>query len=62
MYLHAWERGLKTTYYLRSRPATSIAKVTTPVTFAASRPPVDIAPADVIACSLENPDSCEACQ
>ena len=62
MYLHAWERGLKTTYYLRSRPATSIAKVTTPVTFAASKSPVGIAPADTIACSLENPESCEACQ
>ena len=22
MYLHAWKAGLKTTYYLRSRPAT----------------------------------------
>ena len=24
MYLHAWKQGLKTTYYLRSRPATRI--------------------------------------
>jgi ribonucleoside-diphosphate reductase alpha chain len=23
-----WQKGLKTTYYLRSRPATSIAKTT----------------------------------
>jgi ribonucleoside-diphosphate reductase alpha chain len=29
MYMHAWKRGHKTTYYLRSRPATSIAKTTT---------------------------------
>jgi ribonucleoside-diphosphate reductase alpha chain len=31
MYLHAWKAGLKTTYYLRSRPATRIqlATVTT---------------------------------
>lgn len=29
MYMYAWEKGLKTTYYLRSRPATSIAKTTT---------------------------------
>jgi ribonucleoside-diphosphate reductase alpha chain len=43
MYLYAWKRGLKTTYYLRSRPATRIAKTT-------------------LACSLENPESCEACQ
>ena len=28
MYFHAWKRGLKTTYYLRSRPATRIAKAT----------------------------------
>jgi ribonucleoside-diphosphate reductase alpha chain len=28
MYFYAWKRGLKTTYYLRSRPATEIAKVT----------------------------------
>jgi ribonucleoside-diphosphate reductase alpha chain len=26
MYFHAWKRGIKTTYYLRSRPATGIAK------------------------------------
>lgn len=26
MYAYAWRKGLKTTYYLRSRPATSIAK------------------------------------
>src|SRR4029077_19938527 len=28
MYFYAWQRGLKTTYYLRSRPATRIAKAT----------------------------------
>ena len=26
MYFYAWKRGIKTTYYLRSRPATEIAK------------------------------------
>jgi ribonucleoside-diphosphate reductase alpha chain len=51
MYMHAWKQGLKTTYYLRSRPATAIAKTT--VTAAAS---------EAVACSLENPASCEACQ
>ncbi len=51
MYFHAWKRGLKTTYYLRSRPATRIAKATVPV-----------AEARALACSLENPESCEACQ
>jgi len=52
MYFYAWKRGLKTTYYLRSRPATRIAKATVG---APSR-------AEQIACSLENPESCEACQ
>ena len=28
MYMYAWQKGLKTTYYLRSRPATRIAQVT----------------------------------
>ena len=29
MYMHGWKQGLKTTYYLRSRPATRINKTTT---------------------------------
>ena len=29
MYMHAWKQGLKTTYYLRSRPATRINQTTT---------------------------------
>ena len=53
MYMYAWKRGLKTTYYLRSRPATKIAKTT--VQAGASD-------AGAVACSLENPQSCEACQ
>ena len=31
MYLHAWKSGLKTTYYLRSRPATRIQQATVAV-------------------------------
>ncbi|MEC8278432.1 MAG: ribonucleoside-diphosphate reductase subunit alpha, partial [Myxococcota bacterium] len=31
MYFYAWQKGLKTTYYLRSRPATEIAKTTVSV-------------------------------
>ena len=31
MYMYAWKKGLKTTYYLRSRPASKIAKATVPV-------------------------------
>jgi ribonucleoside-diphosphate reductase alpha chain len=52
MYRYAWQSGLKTTYYLRSRPASRIQQATV----------IDDMPADVIACSLENPESCEACQ
>ncbi|CAM5327685.1 Ribonucleoside-diphosphate reductase OS=Streptomyces tendae OX=1932 GN=GUR47_14700 PE=3 SV=1 [Streptomyces tendae] len=59
MYAYAWKQGLKTTYYLRSRPATRIAR-------AAARPttvPAQAAPGpEAAACSLENPESCEACQ
>ena len=51
MYMYAWKKGLKTTYYLRSRPATEISKITVPVPAAQS-----------VACSLENPASCDACQ
>lgn len=63
MYMYAWKKGLKTTYYLRSRPATSIAKTTvkkTPV--ATEAPKKEYTDAEVIACSLENPEACEACQ
>ncbi len=49
MYMYAWKQGLKTTYYLRSRPATRIAKTT-------------VSEPDAVACSLENPETCEACQ
>ena len=82
MYMYAWKKGLKTTYYLRSRPATSITKTTvkktttatlteavvsdaekvytkTEVTTSSEKTYTD---AEVIACSLENPEACEACQ
>ena len=60
MYAYAWKQGLKTTYYLRSRPATRIAQS---ARAAAPIPLQQAAPdADAIACSLENPESCEACQ
>ena len=58
MYLHAWKRGLKTTYYLRSRPATRIQQATTSVLPAAETVPASAA----VACSLENPETCEACE
>ncbi|MFJ9716514.1 ribonucleoside-diphosphate reductase subunit alpha [Streptomyces sp. NPDC101213] len=59
MYAYAWKSGLKTTYYLRSRPATRIARAAR-----AQAPVPERQPAleEAVACSLENPESCEACQ
>ena len=86
MYMHAWKQGLKTTYYLRSRPATRINKTTSPTggstdgptgggvpatplptKESTEAPAADEAPKtftddEALACSLENPESCEACQ
>src|SRR6185437_15533130 len=64
MYMHAWKRGLKTTYYLRSRPATRIAKTTLGGDEGAAKRSGDEPSTDVAAvvCSLENPGTCEACQ
>ncbi|MFF2571911.1 ribonucleoside-diphosphate reductase subunit alpha [Streptomyces sp. NPDC058084] len=59
MYAYAWKQGLKTTYYLRSRPATRIARAAQATTIPVQQATPD---ADAIACSLENPESCEACQ
>jgi len=94
MYMHSWKKGLKTTYYLRSRPATRINKTTTGTAGNTSGPTGGGVPAtplptrdnetefeaeigeiaaqgepkptytddEAIACSLEDPESCEACQ
>ncbi|HEY7279535.1 MAG TPA: ribonucleoside-diphosphate reductase subunit alpha [Trebonia sp.] len=64
MYMHAWKSGLKTTYYLRSRPATRIQQATVAVAAPADEAAADEAAADeaALACSLENPETCEACQ
>ncbi|MGW2486920.1 ribonucleoside-diphosphate reductase subunit alpha [Streptomyces sp. NPDC001606] len=59
MYAYAWKSGLKTTYYLRSRPATRIARAAQAQT---AIPVQQAADPDAVACSLENPESCEACQ
>lgn len=69
MYAYAWRSGIKTTYYLRSRPATRIARAaggtaaTAPVPAPVSGSTVTAYDdAAAAACSLENPESCEACQ
>ncbi|MEI6805558.1 MAG: ribonucleoside-diphosphate reductase subunit alpha [Myxococcaceae bacterium] len=51
MYMYAWKQGVKTTYYLRSRAKTSIQKTT-----------IQMEDKEALACSLENPETCEACQ
>ncbi|MEU6775438.1 ribonucleoside-diphosphate reductase subunit alpha [Streptomyces sp. NPDC046759] len=61
MYAYAWKSGLKTTYYLRSRPATRIARAAR-AQAPATLPVQQVADPDAVACSLENPESCEACQ
>jgi ribonucleoside-diphosphate reductase alpha chain len=69
MYMHAWKSGLKTTYYLRSRPATRINQTTSGADGEPTGSPPDEESVDArsftdeeaIACSLENPETCEAC-
>jgi ribonucleoside-diphosphate reductase alpha chain len=75
LYRLAWNRGLKTTYYLRSRSATHVEKSTlkgtdgklnaVTVTAAISHAPIVVPAAPdlegVKACRIDDPD-CEACQ
>ncbi len=64
MYMYAWQKGLKTTYYLRSRPATRIAQVAADenINTATNEPKKAYTDKEVLVCSLENPEACEACQ
>ena len=60
MYMYAWQKGLKTTYYLRSRPATRIAQVT--ASEAKTEVKKTYSDEEALICSLENPEACDACQ
>jgi ribonucleoside-diphosphate reductase alpha chain len=60
MYMYAWQKGLKTTYYLRSRPATRIAQVT--ASEAQTEVKKTYTEEEALICSLENPEACDACQ
>ncbi len=60
MYMYAWEQGIKTTYYLRSRPATRIRQTT--LNDSARAEQDNSTDQAAVACSLENPEACEACQ
>lgn len=64
MYMYAWQKGLKTTYYLRSRPATRIAQVAAADNISAviNEPKKVYTDEEALLCSLENPEACEACQ
>ena len=64
MYMYAWQKGLKTTYYLRSRPATRIAQVAAGENINAviNEPKKVYTDEEALVCSLENPEACEACQ
>ena len=70
MYLHAWKSGLKTTYYLRSRGPQRRSTRAPPAARRLRRAPPTpggepekktFSDEEALACSLENPESCEAC-
>ena len=54
LYMHAWNSGLKTTYYLRNQAASKIEKSTVVA--------ADPEPENITACSLNSGGECEACQ
>ncbi|UQS25484.1 ribonucleoside-diphosphate reductase subunit alpha [Amycolatopsis thermalba] len=70
LYRYAWHKGLKTTYYLRAKAATSVEKSTlrgtdgklnaVPATVPAAVPAAVPEP-EFAACRIDDPD-CEACQ
>jgi ribonucleoside-diphosphate reductase alpha chain len=69
MHFYAWEKGLKTgMYYLRTKAAADAIKFTIESTTALNKPDEVAEPVksleegmSEIACSLDNPDACEAC-
>jgi ribonucleoside-diphosphate reductase alpha chain len=63
MHFYGWEKGLKTgMYYLRTKAATDAIKFTVEKTVVEepTAKSLEVA-AEAIACSLDNPDSCEMC-
>jgi ribonucleoside-diphosphate reductase alpha chain len=64
MHFHAWKRGLKTgMYYLRTKAAADAIKFTVEKQAAETLEPMNISDQNRsdMACSLDNPDACEAC-
>ncbi len=69
MYMMAWEKGLKTTYYLRSMGATRIEKSTIDVNKYGNvvgqnkgRDAVSTGPLSAEQCSIEKGEDCDVCQ
>ena len=63
MYMYAWEQGIKTTYYLRSRPATRIRQTDSTLEKTNTQTNTQQYKSnEELACSLENPESCDSCQ
>ncbi|QIX61359.1 ribonucleoside-diphosphate reductase subunit alpha [Hymenobacter sp. BT18] len=62
MHFHSWKKGLKTgMYYLRTKAAADAIKFTVQKQAAETLEPVYTDQAAAMACSLDNPDACEAC-
>ncbi|MEN9972166.1 MAG: hypothetical protein RIS20_513 [Bacteroidota bacterium] len=63
MHFYGWEKGLKTgMYYLRTKAATDAIKFTVEKTVVEQPTAKSLEEAaEAIACSLDNPDSCEMC-
>ncbi|PSR55410.1 ribonucleoside-diphosphate reductase subunit alpha [Adhaeribacter arboris] len=64
MHFHAWKRGLKTgMYYLRTKAAADAIKFTVEKQAAETLEPMNVSDQNLsdMACSLDNPDACEAC-
>ncbi|MEV5297862.1 ribonucleoside-diphosphate reductase subunit alpha [Amycolatopsis methanolica] len=65
LYRYAWRKGLKTTYYLRAKAATSVEKSTLRGTDgklnAVPAVPTAVPEPEFAACRIDDPD-CEACQ
>lgn len=57
LYFHAWNSGLKTTYYLRNKGASSIEKSTVSKVSEPDTPEIE----NISACSITDP-GCESCQ
>ena len=56
MHFHAWKRGLKTgMYYLRTKSAVDAVK------FTVDQTALKDTRQEELACSLDNPEDCEAC-